>query len=393
MNTKLTFPELVKLVAEATGTTQRLSELFLKELFATISQALIDGENVSVKNFGTFKLTEQGADKLTFVPDKKLAEAINTPFAAFETVVLSDDITDEMLAEIDRGQETGVSPAKTEEVAADAVEVRLPEEPAEELSEQEPTEEPAFQEPTPPPFVAPVAQPVAAAEIPAQPVPAEQEPQIQTAHEEAQAPTYVGPQANDDEPEVYDDEPEPRPRSSRSFLLGLLTGLAAAAVIAGITWAVMGRGGNEQTAIVPADTLTEQAEPVAAPVVTDTITGTMYITKMAKEHYGHWEYWVYIYDENKDKIADPNNIPIGTVLVVPNLDKYGVDSAHVDDSATLRAARARSYELLRPNQDTHRDAQRGTSSEVRSGSGYGNHHGTPHGNRQHHRRTSRHRHH
>ena len=123
MNNKITFPELVRLVAEATSTTQRMSELFLKELFATISQALIQGQNVTIKNLGTFEFVQvqarqvvnvldgepievPGHKRLVFTPDKTLAETINLPFSAFEPIVLSDDMTDEMLQEIDQASAT-----------------------------------------------------------------------------------------------------------------------------------------------------------------------------------------------------------------------------------------------------------------------------------------------
>ena len=53
MNNKVTFPELVEQVAQYANTSKRMSELFLKELFATISQSLIDGESVKVKGIGT----------------------------------------------------------------------------------------------------------------------------------------------------------------------------------------------------------------------------------------------------------------------------------------------------------------------------------------------------
>ena len=39
MNTKITLVELARLMAEATSTKIRVCELFLRELFATISQA------------------------------------------------------------------------------------------------------------------------------------------------------------------------------------------------------------------------------------------------------------------------------------------------------------------------------------------------------------------
>ena len=119
MNSKITFVELVNLMAEATSTNKRVCELFLKDMFATISQELINGENVKIKGVGTFKVIKvkprksvnvktgepvqiAGYNKVTFTPDKALADAVNQPFAQFVSVVLDDAVTDERLAEIDK---------------------------------------------------------------------------------------------------------------------------------------------------------------------------------------------------------------------------------------------------------------------------------------------------
>ena len=125
MNAKITFVELVDLMAKATSTTKRVCELFLKDLFAVVSQALIDGESVTIKGVGTFKVTHvkprksvnvktgspmqiAGYNKVTFTPDKSLAEAVNQPFAQFETVILDDAVTDEKLDEIDKSHPSAV---------------------------------------------------------------------------------------------------------------------------------------------------------------------------------------------------------------------------------------------------------------------------------------------
>ena len=119
MNAKITFVELVDLIAESTSTTKRVCELFLRELFSTVSQALIDGEDVKIKGVGTFKVIQakprksvsvstgnaieiSGHNKLSFTPDKSLADAVNQPFAQFETVFLDDAMTDERLEAIDK---------------------------------------------------------------------------------------------------------------------------------------------------------------------------------------------------------------------------------------------------------------------------------------------------
>ena len=61
MNNKITFPELVDMVAKKAGTSKRVAELFLKELFATVTQALAAGESVKVKGIGSFKVIQVNA--------------------------------------------------------------------------------------------------------------------------------------------------------------------------------------------------------------------------------------------------------------------------------------------------------------------------------------------
>ena len=127
MNAKITFVELVELMAKATSTNKRVCELFLKDLFAVVSKTLIDGDSVTIKGVGTFKITRvkprksvnvntgaemtvAGYNKVSFTPDKALAEAVNQPFAQFETVILDDAVTDEKLAEIDEQHPSAVTP-------------------------------------------------------------------------------------------------------------------------------------------------------------------------------------------------------------------------------------------------------------------------------------------
>ena len=63
MNKKLTFPELAELLSVATNTSKRMSELFLRELFATIAQSLIEGDSVKVKGLGVFKVSDVSSRK------------------------------------------------------------------------------------------------------------------------------------------------------------------------------------------------------------------------------------------------------------------------------------------------------------------------------------------
>ena len=58
MNTEITLVELARMMAEATSTSERVCELFLRELFATVSQSLIEGESVKIKGIGDFRIAK-----------------------------------------------------------------------------------------------------------------------------------------------------------------------------------------------------------------------------------------------------------------------------------------------------------------------------------------------
>ncbi len=483
MNGKITFPELVEMVAQVTNTSKRMSELFLKELFATISQTLIAGESVRIKNLGQFKVesvkprksvsvnTGQEVEipthnRLVFTPAKSLADALNEPFSHFDTVVLSDDITDEQLAAINGDvmpevltdeplEDTIVEP--TEEPVVEPIEepvVEPTEEPVEEPIEEpvvEPIDEPVGEAPamlTPPPFipVATEAPQVAPTEpkVPEQPadteapavtppafsepvvpdtevevgtsqVPASEDGQetpvevpepvaetttettpvaaVQTEEpasvppalpvadpiatpvaEETAAPVVTEATPDDSTPgfaEPIENEEHPiveferakRDIARKSLVKGVAYGAVAMLVIVLLLWGVYSLGaysgkqdakGNqddqpatEQTSaqdeayveIEPTNETSEEIDdefaqgtevqapeqPVENKVVTDTCTETMYLTRIARKHYGNRDFWVYIYEENKDIIPNPNRIKPGTVVVIPPREKYGID--------------------------------------------------------------------
>lgn len=458
MNNKVTFPELVEQVAQYANTSKRMSELFLKELFATISQSLIDGESVKVKGIGTFKLTEvsprksvdvntgeeieiPGHKKLSFAPDKDMAEAINQPFMHFETEILDDDVTDDQLAAIDAGEPT--------EAPAEAVPVE------EETDNTAATEAPAAEAPVaaeeevvmPPVFVAPVEEPESEeaeteAEAPVEPseemsaeaeAPAEvpvQEPADEPEEEAEPEPvTEVEPSAvaePEDEAEDAEAEGEPEAEAEgemvseeladervgqeidkrritrRSLLEGFVVGVVTTLIVTLFAYRLYLMKGYEAT---PADeepftehvstdsvAATEQAlaensteadadkqkaaeeqkkadeekkkaeeekkkaeeekqkaeaaKPTTANVAagtTDTIKPGTNLYRMSRKHYGSDKFWVYIYEENKAKYPNPNTIPVGAVLHIPQLGKYG---AKAGDPASIATAKKKQAEIF-----------------------------------------------
>jgi len=102
---KISSQEIIDLIALKASVSKRAAEEFLKVMIASIEEALLAGEVVKIKNFGTFKLqwneprksvnvqTREeivigGYYKVVFVPDSTLREQVNEPFAHLEPVEL-----------------------------------------------------------------------------------------------------------------------------------------------------------------------------------------------------------------------------------------------------------------------------------------------------------------
>ena len=367
MNKKLTFPELAELLSVATNTSKRMSELALREMFAVISGKLLEGESVKIDGLGVFKVTEvnsrrsvnvntgeaieiPGHSKITFVADKRLAEAVNAPFASFESVVLDDDVTADMLTAIDNAEpaEPSAEPSELSEFSEPAAEPAEPSEPSEPSEPAEPAAEPS--EPTEP------AEPVE--------------------EEDAQGGAIHVPQSDDDY--YYDDDDDEswwqRHRTLKGFLMGVVAG---AALYAAADFAIKYYEDNRKVVsaetieaddgevvaadTLPSDTLADKASPkdslkptastqsepaksTAVKQVTDTVTGSYFLTRMARRHYGNGHFWVYIYEENKGKISNPNNVRPGTVVVIPDAKKYGIDK---DNPQSVEAAKRKEGEIQR----------------------------------------------
>ena len=118
--------------------------------------------------------------------------------------------------------------------------------------------------------------------------------------------------------------------------------------------------------VVPTDSITEEAKestqpveevnkqeptPEVAPVAAnpapverrDTVRRGYLIHDMSKKYYGSKDFWVYIYEENKSKIGNPNKMQPGDVLVIPSPEKYGINAS---SSESLKKARSKAGEIL-----------------------------------------------
>ena len=381
MNEKITLPTLVSLLADKTGKQKKQCEDFLREFFNTLVDAMETGENVRIKSLGTFKVVaveprksvnvntgEQmeipGHNKIVFVPAKELAEEVNAPFAMFESIEIPDNALEDPLLSSE-----SVSAAQAEEDPL----------PSSAISDQTVSAAQAEEDPLPSSAIS--DQTVSAAQAAGYPEPDEDsdenEQEFEIENESGLDSFPIVSQLNEEHTET---------RRNYRFLLGFACGVACAAVICLCAYlfffekwvATVSEEKNTEVSVqaetsgqltdadvrqVPkpdvsdsdkkdlieasdADSKNEQmakteqtaevpTRPSDEPVY-DTITKTRYLTTMAKEHYGNYNLWPYIYEENKAILGHPDRIRPGTKVIVPPLSKYGVNPSDPDDIAKAK---------------------------------------------------------
>lgn len=393
MNQKITFPELIELMARRQKCSKREAENFLRELMTLMSDVISTGETMKINSLGTFKsvwvedrvsvnvqtgepYTIPGHYKLTFTPTKQVRDAVNEPFACFAVEVLPDDApiltaerqeSNDMVDNDDEVQDEIVS--REEEKAEDKKAVVEQCEQAHLTPECEPEENSCVISDSVEPSnivveektedtVTEIEEDCAVIAIDEE---VEDTPIIPT--EEETAPSHT-----DDENNIGDNDKDNA--ISSTYRKGLFTGIAVATTIFAIAllliYLYMARfatSADQQPISVPFDTLQveeaiadtlamqqdtlvvdtlplhveEEALPSAiSPLQVDTIRKGVFLTNISLKHYGHKAFWVYIYEENKNIISNPDLIPIGTVVVIPSAQKYGINAA---DSASVNRAK------------------------------------------------------
>lgn len=325
MNQKITLSSLVTLLANRTGKPKKHCDDFLREFFNTIVDTLESGESVRVKGLGTFKVLKvmerksvdvnTGQDieipshsKITFVPSKELSEEVNAPFAIFESVEIREDggaMTPDMKEREEENAYVRAVPDNNHQ---------------ENISSEKTTED--------------------------------------TTNDSDEAGMEPGGNKH---------------RGSYRFLLGFACGLACAALLCLGAYVLLFEkwskldyfkylGKEEISGLKVIDTVPSKTvasinveDSINAGEISsfsdaedktiedlaptrpsdeekyDTISKTRYLTTMAKEHYGNYNLWPYIYEENKAILGHPDRIRPGTRVIIPSLSKYGVNPSDPED--------------------------------------------------------------
>ena len=367
MNEKISFPDLVGLLSSKMNITKKEAETFLKEFFTVSTEIITSGEELRINGLGLFKpiwveargsiniqtgepVEIPGYYKLSFIPDKVLREAVNAPFSSFSVEVLNDHVPiEDMTAVPSQDIDENNDICNTENVELqDSKEIREKEE------EDEPIE-PAHEY---------IQEDKSADEESSESTVSSQE--IEKFQEEIIQPESET-KVEEKEEDCYEDYLR-KSASRKSFWWGVLSafGIIIICLAGGIFF--MGNdspyvvkigeytlslgkqsidsrpmNNNPESVVLPEnkDTLSEMekdsvlkdsvisASPLAAPEVKpviETIRSGVFLTTLARKYFGHKAFWVYIYEENKDVIKNPNQVPIGTRLTIPSASKYDIDA-------------------------------------------------------------------
>lgn len=388
MNEKISFPDLVGLLSSKMNITKKEAETFLKEFFTVSTEVITSGEELRINGLGLFKpiwveargsinvqtgepVEIPGHYKLSFIPDKVLREAVNAPFSCFSVEVLNDHVPiEDMTAVPSQDIDENNDICNTENVELqDSKEIREKEE------EDEPIE-PAHEY---------IQEDKSADEESSESTVSSQE--IEKFQEEIIQPESET-KVEEKEEDCYEDYLR-KSASRKSFWWGVLSafGIIIICLAGGIFF--MGNdspyvvkigeytlslgkqsidsrpmNNNPELVVLPEnkDTLSEMEKdsvlkdsvisvsPLAAPEVKpviETIRSGIFLTTLARKYFGHKAFWVYIYEENKDVIKNPNQVPIGTRLTIPSASKYDIDANNrtsVENAKALAAKIQSRYE-------------------------------------------------
>lgn len=358
------------------------------EALSTLTLSLLqEGASVSWPRLGVFTAHRSGSQGLTgyeFLPQQSFLQQLNKPFSMFAPVEVStESLSPDLLVQEVPSLEA-LYPLEAQHISL------LP---APELS---PEDEEADAT-TPTPILYKESTPVLSEVSPA---PAEAEPEVLTPEATLPEPEPLEPTPEAvvvaPEPPVAEPEepvfPSPSlpavekeaPSSSdegphRYFWIGLI--LAVLLGIVGLYLLLNLSTGAERPArplLPPADSLpTEQPAPRDTLPQTDSLAADSLdslaslpvapapaakplpgdspeqvrlhagdrLSRLALKKYGHKAFWVYIYQENREKLSDPDNIPVGVVITLPAASKYHIDA---QDTNSVNQALLLQRRLQRP---------------------------------------------
>lgn len=326
MNNKYLLSDLVTRLQKK-GYDAKQAELLTRSFFLCLEKGLDQDQVVKINQFGQFKLQEVDAResvdvntgkrveikahcKLNFLPDAHLKELVNAPLSHLQAVVLDEDS----------------KPEKTlaEKIIRPSVD-KIQAKPQEKLVE--------------------VPQASAEEERPA---------------EINNNPLNVNQMKKQEEKALFEVQETPEsPKKGSKKSNGWLLVLCLVAIVL-IIYAMLSKESKKEvlketivseqvTVLEPEMPVAQEPEvkaeqsmpelnPAAWPTKKEVVLGKgERLTLLALENYGDKVFWVYIYEANKDKIANPNDVKAGTRIRIPQLPIALINAKSTESMARAKA--------------------------------------------------------
>ena len=292
MNEKLNIQDVVDRMCQETGAAKRETEFFVRTLITLISESLLSDRIVKINGMGTFKLIlverRESVDvntgekneipphyKLSFIPDLELKEKVNEPFSAFETVEINNDS----------------APKKPPEERIPDTVINLPEDP------------PVINETT------------KILEI-------------------------------ENKNEINFKNKKKMRKNRKSLIVSIVIAILVILFVI-LSWLLFKALLDKQ--IFGFDPYRGAKRPVVETVVEDPVTTEAeenesepetvkkvidvvnlergsWLALISLKYYGNKIFWVYLYDFNKERIKNPQRVPVGTKIEIPDPEIYGIDA-------------------------------------------------------------------
>jgi nucleoid DNA-binding protein len=361
MGRKISIQELAAIIAERTGNTKKLSEDFLRVFQSTIEEGLEKDGLVKIKGLGTFKLvwneprrsvnvqTGQeyvipGHNKVSFLPDSLVKEIVNSSESAEKFGIdplkkLNDQAEEikDILADLQKS----TPPKKTKQTVTHAV-----------VTEEKETEEKTVIEEKESLPVATTAET------------SEKRSLVEEVELLKETPTKR-------EIPVKKGGKRIRAKREKRWIKPFLISIFVVLLVGAISFAIWYLNlipvvsekffalfdkkvefvdiptteirTSDTTYVSPAievkkkEAVEDKKEAVSPTSIfeqprvynsfigTETLAKGKTLTLIALEYYGHKNFWVYIYEANKDRIANPNSIPQGFTIKIPKLPDALID--------------------------------------------------------------------
>ncbi len=379
---KINLNDLLQSISVDSDQQKGVIEQFLKSLFTEIEEGLRNDKVVKISGFGTFKLqaiearksvnintgeeiTIEGYNKVSFSPEAALREKVNEPFAHLETVKIDGDTgapieVESTPAVVAKDEPIRRFGAQAEEIKDLLTEINeLPSEkenPAEVKDEEQDTDHILSVGENIVETVVETAVESRVEEVPEQEVKTEVINEITNNKEEEVMKNGTKTEVTNKPKRVEPVKSEPMKRkvqgekisedSTNWKMIGFSVCFICIALVVVCFFCL---GGDKEPKVkeiaaepVVTEPIVEEVSIFDQPrvytefIATENLPNGSRLAWLSRKYYGVPDFWVYIYEANKEVVADPNHILINTTIKIP---KVAAELIDVNNPACLEYAK------------------------------------------------------